>query len=287
MKMIRGTLKLVLILYICAALSGVYVLSASARITPHDGDDDTMLITIEKGDTLWDLCQEYLKDPLQWRELSKYNDFTDPHLIYPGEQLRIPIAMAKEVVEIAEDDLLAKEEELKALKAELTAAETARDSLDAKVKELNTSMEALKAQLTELQKKLESAQDVEGKIITLQGEVEGKIITLQGEVEGKIITLQGEIEEAAEKTQKEVKSVQNKLEATDKQIASIQADVKTLLAQVETNQRAINEVKMILKDAEGVHEEPSTSKRALVFLTTAAAGIGWFVMSAVGGRSGE
>ena len=46
MKMIRGTLKLALVLYICAALSGVYVLSASAKITPHGGDDDTMLVTL-------------------------------------------------------------------------------------------------------------------------------------------------------------------------------------------------------------------------------------------------
>ena len=107
MKMIRGTLKLALILYICAALSGVYVLSASAKITPHEDDDDTVLITIVKGDTLWDLCQEHLKDPLQWRELSKYNDFTNPHLIYPGEQLRIPVAMAKDVVEVAEEELTA------------------------------------------------------------------------------------------------------------------------------------------------------------------------------------
>ena len=105
MKMIRGTLKLALVLYICAALSGVYVLSASAKITPHDGDDGTMLITIVKGDTLWDLCQTHLKDPLRWRELSKYNDFTNPHLIYPDEELRIPVAMAKEVVEEAEEEL--------------------------------------------------------------------------------------------------------------------------------------------------------------------------------------
>ena len=63
MKMIRGTLKLALILYICAALSGVYVLSASAKITPHDGGDDTTLITIVKGDTLWDLCQRAPQGP--------------------------------------------------------------------------------------------------------------------------------------------------------------------------------------------------------------------------------
>ena len=64
------------------------------------------LITIVKGDTLWDLCQEHLKDPLRWRELSKYNDFTNPHLIYPGEELRIPIAMMKEVKEIVQEELV-------------------------------------------------------------------------------------------------------------------------------------------------------------------------------------
>ena len=71
-----------LVLYICAALSGVYVLSASARITPHPDEDGTVLIEIVKGDTLWDLCQEHLKDPLRWRELSKYKRLhqSTPHL---------------------------------------------------------------------------------------------------------------------------------------------------------------------------------------------------------------
>ena len=112
MKMIRGTLKLALILYICAALSGVYVLSASAEITPHEGDEKTTLITIEKGDTLWSLCQKYLEDPLQWRELSKYNDFTNPHLIYPGEKLRIPVRLVRNGVEDAEDQNAGYQEEL-------------------------------------------------------------------------------------------------------------------------------------------------------------------------------
>ena len=83
-----------------------------------------------------------------------------------------------------------------------------------------------------------------------------------------------------------LKDRQMKAEATHAVIEAIQADVKMFLTQVEANQKAINEVKMMLKDAKGVHEEPSTSKRALVFLTTAAAGIGWFVMNAIGGRSG-
>ena len=285
--MIRGTLKLALVLYICAALSGVYVLSASARITPHEGDDDTMLITIEKGDTLWDLCQEHLKDPLQWRELSKYNDFTNPHLIYPGEQLRIPLAMAKEVVQIAEEDLQKLRDELAAANALLDAAGEKEAQLEAMIQQLNSDIEALNEQMAELQNELSSAQNVNKQVGDLVGETNKQIGDLKAETNKQIGELRDKIETQAAETKKEVESVKNELKATDEHIAAVQADVKTLLTQIETNQQAINEVKMIIENAAGVHEEPSTGKRALVFLTTLAAGIGWFAINAIGGRSGE
>ena len=287
MKMIRGTLKLVLILYICAALSGVYVLSASARITPHDGDDDTMLITIEKGDTLWDLCQEHLKDPLRWRELSKYNDFTNPHLIYPGEKLRIPLAMAKDAVEIAEEDLVKQQEELQNLRAELAESEATRDKLEAEIKGLNESMGKLKAQLKDLEDSLKSQKDLMAAVTDSGNEIAAGVKKAIEDAKTAIANDIAHLDEHLAEVDKLLKERKMKAAETHALIESTQADVKTLLAQVETNQKAINEVKMILEDAKGVHEEPSTSKRALVFLTTAAAGIGWFVMSTIGGRSGE
>ena len=287
MKMIRGTLKLALVLYICAALSGVYVLSASARITPHDGDDDTMLITIEKGDTLWDLCQEHLKDPLQWRELSKYNDFTNPHLIYPGEQLRIPLAMAKDVVEIAEDDLLKQQEELEKLKVELAESEATRDKLEAEISGLNENMAKLKGQLKDLEDSLKSQKELMMAVTDSGNEIASGVKKALEAAKAAILKDIAHLDEHLEEVDKMLKDRQMKVEPTHAAIEAIQADVKMLLTQVEANQKAINEVKMILEDAKGVHEEPSTSKRALVFLTTAAAGIGWFVMNAIGGRSGE
>ena len=287
MKIIRGTLKLALILYICATLSGVYVLSASARITPHDGGDDTMLITIEKGDTLWDLCQEYLKDPLQWRELSKYNDFTNPHLIYPGEKLRIPIAMAKDVVEIAEADLAKQQEELQNLRAELAESEATRDRLETEIKALNESMAKLKAQLKALEESLKSQEKLMATVKdsgdTVSASVKKALEANKAAILEQIAHLDERLGEAAAMLEEQ----QKKAAETHAAIGSIQADVKMLLTQVETNQKAINEVKMILEDAKGVHEELSTSKRALVFLTTVAAGIGWFALNAIGGRSGE
>ena len=285
--MIRGTLKLVLILYICAALSGVYVLSASARITPHDGDDDTMLITIEKGDTLWDLCQEHLKDPLRWRELSKYNDFTNPHLIYPGEKLRIPLAMAKDAVEMAEEDLAKQQEELQNLRAELAESEATRDKLEAEIKGLNESMGKLKTQLKDLEDGLKSQKELMAAVTDSGSEIASGVKKAIEDAKTAIAKDIAHLDEHLAEVDKMLKERKMAAEATHAVIESTQADVKTLLAQVETNQKAINEVKMILEDPRGVHEEPSTSKRALVFLTTAAAGIGWFVMSTIGGRSGE
>lgn len=287
MKMIRGTLKLALILYICAALSGVYVLSASARITPHDGDDDTMLITIEKGDTLWDLCQEHLKDPLQWRELSKYNDFTNPHLIFPGEKLRIPLAMAKDVVEIAEEDLLKQQEELEKLRMELSESEATRDKLEADIKALNASTSKLKAQLEELESSLKSQKELMMAVTKSGNEIASAVKESLEASKAAILSDIAHLDEHLAEAATRLKDHQMKADATNALVESIQADAKTLLTQVETNQKAIKEVKMILKDAKGVHEEVSSSKRALVFLTTVAAGIGWFAISAIGGRSGE
>ena len=275
---------MVLILYICAALSGVYVLSASARITPHDGDDDTMLITIEKGDTLWDLCQEHLKDPLQWRELSKYNDFTNPHLIYPGEKLRIPIAMAKDAVEIAQADLVKQQEELENLRVELAESEATRDKLEAEISGLNESMGKLKAQLKDLEDSLKSQKELMTAVTDSGNEIASGVKKSLEATKTGILNDIARVDKQLAELAKMVKEHKMAEEATQAVIESIQADAKTLLTQVETNQKAINEVKMILKDAKGVHEEPSTSKRALVFLTTAAAGIGWFIMSSIGGR---
>ena len=287
MKMIRGTLKLALVLYICAALSGVYVLSASAKITPHDGDDNTMLITIVKGDTLWDLCQEHLKDPLRWRELSKYNDFTNPHLIYPGEELRIPVAMMKEVKNVAEEELAAQQAELEKLKAELAESEATRDKLEAEINGLNKSMDELKAQIEALgaslksQEKLMAAVSQSGDAVS--SSLKEALAANKAAIIDQIAHLDMHLKEAA----KMLEAQKMQAKATHELVESIEENVKMFLASIEANQKAINEIKMILEDAKGVHEELSSSKRALVFLTTVAAGVGLFAINAIGGRSGE
>ena len=45
---------------------------------------------IKKGDTLWGISQKFIKDPQYWPNLWSNNPFIgNPHLIYPGQKIRI------------------------------------------------------------------------------------------------------------------------------------------------------------------------------------------------------
>ena len=283
--MIKATLKLALILYICAALSGVYVLSASARITPHDGDESTTLITIEKGDTLWHLCQEHLKDPLRWRELSKYNDFTNPHLIYPGEKLRIPIAMMKEVEE--ELGAAAKQFKLDLEKATAEAKELEKKitETEEKAKQFQLGLEKATAEVETLKTELKSQEALLKESVAAS--VDGVTSALTKSLEAHQEALQKKMNQANRRVNALEKMLTEQNAATEeaqKKLMAIHQSTEALLKQIEANQQGIAEIKRLIEDAKGFHEKPSPGKRALVFVSTVAAGIGWFAIKAIGGR---
>lgn len=46
--------------------------------------------TIKQGDTLWGISERFIKDPYYWPSLWANNpDITNPHLIYPGQEVRL------------------------------------------------------------------------------------------------------------------------------------------------------------------------------------------------------
>src|SRR5262249_5199877 len=66
-------------------------LPVSADTLSMDKGGKTMTYEVVKGDTLWDLSDDFYDDPLKYPEIWKANPFIkDPHWIYPGQVLSIP-----------------------------------------------------------------------------------------------------------------------------------------------------------------------------------------------------
>lgn len=54
------------------------------------GDQAPDRYTVQKGDTLWGICEAYFHDPWRWPKVWALNpDVTNPHWIFPGQTIRI------------------------------------------------------------------------------------------------------------------------------------------------------------------------------------------------------
>jgi len=54
-----------------------------------DQDEPTIYV-IKQGDTLWGLSERFIKDPHYWPNMwSKNSQITNPHVIYPGQKVRV------------------------------------------------------------------------------------------------------------------------------------------------------------------------------------------------------
>jgi len=52
--------------------------------------EEGQIYTVKKGDTLWDLSQRFIDDPYYWPNVWAHNpDITNPHLIFPGQKIRV------------------------------------------------------------------------------------------------------------------------------------------------------------------------------------------------------
>jgi len=78
---------LVLLLLLCVLPLAAW---ADESAPTAGADDDARIYVIKKGDTLWGISQRFIKDPEYWPNLWANNPFvTNPHLIYPGQKIKI------------------------------------------------------------------------------------------------------------------------------------------------------------------------------------------------------
>ena len=286
MKTMKSILRFSLILSFCLFLTGAaYILTASAKITPNPDTEGTTLITIVKGDTLWDLAMKHLEDPLKWPEFKQYNDFTNPDLIYPDEMMRIPAEMVVEMVEKAvEEDVVGVDElemikqELAAMEARAMAAEEAVGVTAADVTAVKMMIDDLIARQKKVEKGLKGVRDEVVRMPDVVGKINASLMDHAKASKKAISKVHEEVDEVEDDIEALRKTVKDKNKAS---MEALKASEEMLAASVKANADSLAKLHEMKKEMEAM-EEPSSSKRTLVFLTTLAGTAAWFAISALG-----
>lgn len=76
---------------IVALFASLFLISNVAAASDSTVKQETgFYYTVKKGDTLWDISKHFFDNPWQWPELwSKNKQIANPHLIYPGNRIRL------------------------------------------------------------------------------------------------------------------------------------------------------------------------------------------------------
>ncbi len=283
MKTMKSILRFSLILSICLFLTGAaYILTASAKITPNPDMDGTTLITIVKGDTLWDLATKHLEDPMKWPEFKQYNTFTNPDQIYPDEMMRIPAEMVEEIIEVAVEEDMVTLSELEQVRMELAEMEARAMAAEEAVGVTADDVTAIKKMVDDL--------------IAQQKKVRSGLKDLKKEVAGMpavVDKINASLMEHAEASKKKISKAHKEVEAARGDIKELRKTVKEkhkagmeahkateemLAAAIKANADSLDKLHTMHA---GATEEPNNTKRNLAFLTTLAGTAAWFAFSAL------
>jgi hypothetical protein len=64
-------------------------------VSAHAFDEQVVVISVEEGDYLIKIGEEYLEDPHRWREVARINHLKNPDLIHPHQFLVIPVSLLR------------------------------------------------------------------------------------------------------------------------------------------------------------------------------------------------
>ncbi len=92
MQNVNGLYGVILLTAGVFLLFGVFPAGAQEAPPLVEKDESGYYYTVQKGDTLWDLSQRFLNSPYLWPDLWEANSdvpIKNPHLIYPGQKIRL------------------------------------------------------------------------------------------------------------------------------------------------------------------------------------------------------
>lgn len=248
-------IKMIIVLTVCI-LGLIFVSSLLAQLKKEEVDFEVLAtVTMKKGDFLWNLAQQYYKDPLKWKYIAEMNKIKDERRIPVGTVIYIPVEDAKKIVTEAEKVVEAKKAVV--------------DETALKLAELQKELEKSKAEQAECAKRAEelakALKEKEGIIEELEGKIRSlnEKLEAQAELEAQLEELRVAAKSASEKRE-EISGILKAKEASiaekESKIVELEAKLREAKADIERMEKERDELKAKIKKAEEAMK-PEKSKK--------------------------
>jgi len=255
--------RIAVVLVLSLLLAGLACVEVSrAQIKKEDVDFEILAtVTMEKGDTLWELAQKYYDDPYRWKIIMDMNKIPDERRIPIGTVVYIPVEDAKRIVKKVE-----KEIEVKKAAVDITAEELAKlkaevEDLKAKLKKCQAEKEKLAEALKKCRannKKLRAAlEEKDAKLKAKDATIE-ELNSMLKDLKALVDKLQDQVDMLAKEREEQAKEQAKK----DAMIEELEAKVRSQRREIEELEEANSKLKSKIREAEGMQETRMTAKPA-------------------------
>jgi len=252
-------IKILMVVLLSVFLTGVISVGSLRALLKEKPDWPNIEVTMKKGDVLWNLAQEYYKDPFKWKIIAEKNN------IVPPAERRIPIG-AVIYVPIEDAQKIAKETE-KVVEAKKVAV----DESALKLAELQKELDRIKKDYEDCLAKIKDMTDALKERDALVAELEAKIKALNSEIEAQS-ELEARLEDmrvAAKSTAERKDELSEVLKEKDASIAEKEARIAEMEWKLKQNQSELSryeaanaELKMKIEKAEKMESEEGYEKPA-------------------------
>jgi len=202
-------------------------------------------VTMKKGDVLWNLAEQYYKDPFKWKIIAEKNVIPNERKIPIGAVIYIPVEDAKKIAKEAEKVIEAKK--------------VAVDENALKLAELQKELDRIKREHEDSLAKINELMRIIAEKDAIIAELEGKIKALNKELEAQS-ELESRLEDmrvAAKSTSERKDELSGALKEKDASIAEKEARIsemewklKNMQSEISRFEDANKELRIRIEQAE-------------------------------------
>ncbi|MDQ1326907.1 MAG: LysM peptidoglycan-binding protein [Candidatus Poribacteria bacterium] len=250
MKHIRRHLtvsKITLVLLLAIFLTGlISVGSLRAQLKKEEVNFEYMAaVTMKSGDVLWNLAEQYYKDPMKWKIIAEKNKIANERRISIGTVVYIPVEDAKKIAK--ETEKVIETKKVAVDECALKLAEMQRE-LDRLRKEHEDSLAKLNEALNAIKERDALIAELQDKINALNKQIEA-----QAELEARLEDMRIAAKSTAERKDELSGSLKEKdaaIAEKEARIADMEWKLKQSQSELSRYEEANKELRMKIEMAE-------------------------------------